>query len=97
MFPRARKVERLTTLCSVVMPEDTRVVAKGMESTAPVGVVAAAEVAKSVGPTSGKMTIAQLQAERKTGFPLTGRSRSAGDVGRKDTSDPSVKEKLCEG
>ena len=92
MFPSVRKMERLTTICPVVMPEDTRVLSKGMEGTAPVGVVAAAEVAKTtcICPRAGNMMIAQVQAERRTRPPLTERSRNAGDVGRNDWSDPSV-------
>ena len=35
--------------------------------------------------------IGQVQAERRTRSPLIGRTRNAGDVGRKDNSDPSVK------
>ena len=64
-------MERLTTLCSVVMPEDTRVVAKGMQGTARAGVVAAAKAGKTMGSRAGKLTIAQVQAEKKTRNPLT--------------------------
>ena len=80
VLPRAGKMERLTTVCSVVKAENTRVVAKGMVGTAPVGVAAAAEAAKTTGQRAGKMTIAQVQAERRTRNPLTGRGRNAGGV-----------------
>ena len=46
MFSRVKTMEPLTTPCSVVIPEDTRVVSKGMVGTATVGVMAAALVAK---------------------------------------------------
>ena len=67
MFRRVRMMERLATLSLVVMPEDTtQVAAKGVEGTAPVGVVAAAEVARGICPREGNMMTFQVQAERIT-------------------------------
>ena len=85
-------MKRLITLSSVVMPEDTtQVVAKGVEGAVPVGVVAAAEVARGMSPREGSMMTLQVQAETTNRNRLPGMSPNDGDVGRKHLSDPSVK------
>ena len=86
-------MERMTTFCSVLMPEDTRVVSKGMVGTTPVGVEAAAEVGRggknymSMSRKSDDRTSASGEENSK---PLIGRTPIAGDVGRKDASDPCL-------
>ena len=53
--------------------------------------MAAAEAAKTICSRTRNMKIVRLQEERIARNPVNGRTRNAGDVGRKETSEFSVK------